>query len=115
MPPVCRRGRFGRGVCGGPAQNERELPTELGIVAGLVGSNVVSLMLLLVALIPLLDRALGTDRTLAAHRWLGKPALHGLGDQCEAFVECVPTRGSSSVHRKQKARLAVLLNSGTRR
>ena len=56
--------------------NLRDVPTGLGIVAGLVGSNVVFIMLLLVARIPLLDRAFGTDRTLAAHRWLGKPALY---------------------------------------
>lgn len=56
--------------------NVREVPTGLGIVAGLVGSNIVFLMLLLVARIPLVDRAFGTDRALAAHRWLGKPALY---------------------------------------
>ncbi|GAA2043385.1 ferredoxin reductase family protein [Agromyces tropicus] len=55
--------------------NPRDLPTGLGIVAGLVGSNAVLIMLLLVARIPLLDHAFGTDRTLAAHRWIGRPAL----------------------------------------
>lgn len=56
--------------------NLREVPIGLGIVAGLVGSNIVFIMLLLVARVPLLDRAFGTDRTLAAHRRLGKPALY---------------------------------------
>ncbi|WP_353813231.1 ferredoxin reductase family protein [Agromyces sp. SYSU T00266] len=55
--------------------NPLEVPTGLGIVAGLVGSNVVFIMLVLVARVPLLDRAFGADRTLAAHRWLGKPAI----------------------------------------
>jgi predicted ferric reductase len=55
--------------------NLREVPTGLGIIAGLVGSNAVMIMLLLVARLPVLDAVFGTDRVLAAHRWLGKPAL----------------------------------------
>lgn len=53
----------------------REIPTALGIIAGLVGANVVMIMLLLIARLPVLDAAFGFDRLLAAHRWLGKPAL----------------------------------------
>lgn len=55
--------------------NLSEIPTGLGIVAGLVGSNAVMIMLLLVARLPILDAVFGADRVLAAHRWLGKPAL----------------------------------------
>ncbi|WP_430645910.1 ferredoxin reductase family protein [Agromyces sp. GXS1127] len=53
----------------------REVPTGLGIVAGLIGSNVVLIMLLLVARVPLVDRTFGADQTMAAHRRLGKPAI----------------------------------------
>ncbi len=54
----------------------QEVIVGLGIVAGLIGSNAVMIMLLLVARIPVLNTTLGTDRTLTAHRWLGKPALY---------------------------------------
>lgn len=55
--------------------NWSEVPTGLGIVAGLVGSNAVMVMLLLAARLPVLDAVFGADRVLAAHRWLGKPAF----------------------------------------
>ncbi|KQN90876.1 ferredoxin reductase family protein [Arthrobacter sp. Leaf69] len=50
--------------------------TALGIVAGLVGMDLVLLMLLLVARIPLIDGAVGHDRALEFHRRLGKPSLY---------------------------------------
>lgn len=50
--------------------------TALGIFAGLVGSDLVLVMLILAARVPLIDRAVGHDRALAAHRQLGKPALY---------------------------------------
>lgn len=57
--------------------------TGLGIVAGLVGSDLVLVMLVLAARLPLIDRAVGHDRAMAAHKRLGKPAFlllvaHGL-------------------------------------
>lgn len=55
--------------------NPREIPLGVGIVVGLIGSNAVMIMLLLVARLPILDAVFGADRVLAAHRWLGKPAL----------------------------------------
>ena len=50
--------------------------TALGIVAGLAGMDLVLLMLLLAARIPLIDHAVGHDRALEFHRKLGKPALY---------------------------------------
>lgn len=50
--------------------------TAAGIVAGLVGSDLVLIMLILAARIPAIDRAAGHDRAMAAHRRLGKPALY---------------------------------------
>lgn len=50
--------------------------TSLGIIAGLVGTVLVLLMLLLAARIPLLDSTFGHDRAMAIHRALGKPALY---------------------------------------
>ena len=50
--------------------------TALGIVAGLAGMDLVLLMLLLAARIPLVDGAVGHDRALEFHRKLGKPSLY---------------------------------------
>ncbi|NEM90084.1 ferredoxin reductase family protein [Galbitalea soli] len=50
--------------------------TSLGILAGLVGTDLILVMLILAARIPIIDRAVGHDRAMAAHRALGKPALY---------------------------------------
>ncbi|MDR6988149.1 putative ferric reductase [Paenarthrobacter nitroguajacolicus] len=50
--------------------------TALGIVAGLLGMDVVVLMLLLAARIPFIDTTIGHDRALELHKNLGKPALY---------------------------------------
>lgn len=50
--------------------------TGLGIIAGLVGTDLVLVMLVLAARIPLIDRAVGHDRAMALHRSMGKPALY---------------------------------------
>ncbi|MDI2098805.1 ferredoxin reductase family protein [Ruicaihuangia caeni] len=50
--------------------------TGLGILTGLIGSDFVLVMLVLVARIPALDAAIGHDRAIALHRRLGKPALY---------------------------------------
>lgn len=47
-----------------------------GIVAGLIGSDLVLIMLVLAARIPLIDRTIGHDRAIAVHRQLGKPAFY---------------------------------------
>lgn len=50
--------------------------TSIGIIAGLIGSDLVLIMLVLAARIPLIDRAVGHDRAMALHRALGPPALY---------------------------------------
>ncbi|MDQ0636351.1 putative ferric reductase [Arthrobacter pascens] len=50
--------------------------TAMGIVAGLAGMDLVLLMLLLAARIPLIDRTIGHDRALEFHGKLGKPSLY---------------------------------------
>jgi predicted ferric reductase len=52
------------------------ITTGLGIVAGLVGTDLLLLMLVLAARIPLLDRTFGHDKLLALHRKLGKPVFY---------------------------------------
>lgn len=49
--------------------------TAAGIVAGLTGMDLVLLMLLLAARLPLIDGTVGHERALEFHRKLGKPAL----------------------------------------
>lgn len=49
--------------------------TALGIVTGLVGTDLILVMLVLAARIPAIDRVFGQDKAMALHRRLGKPAL----------------------------------------
>lgn len=50
--------------------------TAAGIVTGLVGSDLILVMLVLAARIPAIDRVFGQDRAMALHRRIGKPALY---------------------------------------
>jgi predicted ferric reductase len=50
--------------------------TSIGIVAGLVGTDLILIMLVLAARIPVLDRVFGHDQAMATHRSLGKPAVY---------------------------------------
>ncbi|WP_440711515.1 ferredoxin reductase family protein [Herbiconiux sp. YIM B11900] len=50
--------------------------TAAGIVTGLVGTDLILVMLVLAARIPAIDRVVGQDRAMALHRRLGKPALY---------------------------------------
>ncbi len=50
--------------------------TGLGIVAGLIATDLVLVMILLAARVPLIDRVFGQDRAIAVHRSLGKPVLY---------------------------------------
>ena len=53
-----------------------EAITGLGIVTGLIGSDLLLVMLVLAARIPIIDRTFGHDKALALHRKLGKPVLY---------------------------------------
>lgn len=50
--------------------------TAAGIVTGLVGTDLLLLMLVLAARIPWVDRTFGPDVTMNLHRRLGKPAVY---------------------------------------
>ncbi|WIB61661.1 ferredoxin reductase family protein [Curtobacterium sp. MCLR17_007] len=50
--------------------------TDAGIVAGLVATDLVLVMLVLAARVPLIDRTFGQDTAIAVHRSLGKPSLY---------------------------------------
>ncbi len=50
--------------------------TSLGVVTGLVGTDLLLLMMLLAARLPSIDRAFGHDSAMALHQSLGKPALY---------------------------------------
>ena len=48
----------------------------LGIIAGLVGTDLILVMLILAARVPAIDRVVGHDAAMALHGRLGKPALY---------------------------------------
>ena len=50
--------------------------TAAGIVTGLAATDLLLVMLVLAARVPLIDRTFGHDKALAAHRRIGKPALY---------------------------------------
>ena len=50
--------------------------TSLGVVCGLVGTNLILLMLVLAARVPVIDRTFGHDKAMHAHRRMGKPAFY---------------------------------------
>jgi len=50
--------------------------TSVGIVAGLIGTDLILIMLVLAARLPVIDRVFGHDRAMATHRKLGKPAVY---------------------------------------
>ncbi|MBC7441541.1 MAG: ferric reductase-like transmembrane domain-containing protein [Ramlibacter sp.] len=50
--------------------------TSLGVLTGLVGTDLLLVMMLLAARLPAIDRAFGHDSAMALHQSLGKPALY---------------------------------------
>lgn len=50
--------------------------TNVGIVTGLIGTDLILVMLILAARIPIIDRAIGHDRAIAVHRSMGEPVLY---------------------------------------
>ena len=50
--------------------------TAAGIVTGLIGTDLILVMLVLAARIPTIDRVVGQDKAMVFHRRLGKPALY---------------------------------------
>lgn len=75
-----------------------DVVTAVGIVAGLVGTDLILLMLVLAARIPAVDRAVGLDEAMALHRRLGKPALFLLlGHGALLIIGYAMTDGSSVI------------------
>lgn len=50
--------------------------TSLGVVAGLVAMDLVLVMFLLSARVPVIDRTIGQDKAMMLHGSLGKPILY---------------------------------------
>lgn len=50
--------------------------TAVGIIAGLVGADLMLIQLLLAARLPVVDRAFGHDRALLVHQRMGKPVFY---------------------------------------
>lgn len=50
--------------------------TATGIISGLVGTDLVFIMLLLAARLPFIDHTIGHDKAMAFHKKLGKPSLY---------------------------------------
>lgn len=50
--------------------------TSVGVICGLVGTNLILLMLVLAARVPVIDRTFGHDKAMHLHRRLGKPAFY---------------------------------------
>lgn len=48
----------------------------LGVIAGLIGSQLCLIMLLLAARVPMIERVFGQDRSIALHSKLGKPVFY---------------------------------------
>ena len=52
------------------------LPFGVGVVAGLIGTNLFLVMMVLAARVPAIDSLFGHDRALDLHKKLGKPVLY---------------------------------------
>ncbi len=50
--------------------------TSLGILSGLVGSDLILIMMVLAARVPIIDRTFGHDKAMLLHRKLGKPGFY---------------------------------------
>ncbi|MEO7121558.1 MAG: ferredoxin reductase family protein [Lacisediminihabitans sp.] len=50
--------------------------TTVGILCGLVGTDLIMLMMVLAARVPIIDRTFGHDKAMLVHRKLGKPAFY---------------------------------------
>ena len=62
------------------------LPYAIGVVSGLIGSNLFLVMLVLAARVPAIDRIFGHDRALELHKKLGKPVFYLLVVHAAALI-----------------------------
>jgi predicted ferric reductase len=62
------------------------IPYALGVVSGLIGTNLFLAMLVLAARVPGIDRLFGHDRALELHKKLGKPVFYLLVVHSAALI-----------------------------
>jgi predicted ferric reductase len=82
--------------------------TSLGVLAGLVGTDLLLIMLLLAARLPSIDRAFGHDSAMALHQSLGKPALYLILAHAVLLVVGYSLAGKISVFAEVWSMLTVL-------
>ena len=59
-----------------PPSGLGDIATDLGILTGLIGTDLILVMLILAARVPIVDRTIGHDRAIAVHRSMSKPVLY---------------------------------------
>ncbi len=75
-----------------------EAVDSLGIISGLAGTDLVLVMFILAARVPVIDQTVGQDRAMALHRSLGKPAFYLiLGHVLLLLVGYAMTDGASLI------------------
>ncbi len=82
--------------------------TSLGVLAGLVGTDLLLIMMLLAARLPSIDRAFGHDSAMALHQSLGKPALYLILGHAALLVVGYSLAGKISVFAEVWRMLTVL-------
>ena len=73
------------------------LPYALGVVSGLIGTNLFLVMLVLAARVPAIDNLFGHDRALVLHKKLGKPVLYLMLAHLAGLVIDFATRDGQNV------------------
>ena len=73
------------------------LPYALGVVAGLIGTNLFLVMLVLAARVPAIDNLFGHDRALVLHKKLGKPVVYLMLAHLAGLVIDFATRDGQNV------------------
>ena len=73
------------------------LPYAVGVVSGLIGTNLFLVMMVLAARVPAIDSLFGHDRALEIHKKLGKPVLYLLLVHMAALIVDYASRVSTDL------------------
>ncbi len=73
------------------------LPYGVGVVSGLIGTNLFLVMMVLAARVPIIDSLFGHDRALELHKKLGKPVLYLLIVHMAALIVDYASRVNTDV------------------
>ena len=73
------------------------LPYGIGVVSGLIGTNLFLVMLILAARVPAIDNLFGHDRAIELHKTLGKPVLYLMLAHMAGLVVDYATRDGLNV------------------